>query len=183
MSLKSIVTFTLLVLSVVFASDNTTQEVIPVPPREYREAPLNINIIGGSNAGNHQFPWQASINLCAEGGCTLCGGSLISSRHILTAAHCTKGKTSFEIGLGSNQRNGPATRVISRVKIEHPDYDPQTLINDVSIIKLPYRVPLNNYVQTIALANSSIGNLENQTVTVSGYGQILCEFFDTFRID
>jgi len=42
-------------------------------------------IIGGQYADKNEFPWMARI----YGGCaSLCGGALISNRHILTAYHC-----------------------------------------------------------------------------------------------
>ena len=40
-------------------------------------------IVGGSEAGKHQYPWM--IRLVAGG---YCGGTLISSQYVLTAAHC-----------------------------------------------------------------------------------------------
>jgi len=45
-------------------------------------------IIGGQYADNDEFPWMARI----YGGCAvkLCGGALISNRHILTAYHCLR---------------------------------------------------------------------------------------------
>ena len=42
-------------------------------------------ITGGSLASRGQFPWQ--VGLIINGG-SFCGGSLISSRWVLTAAHC-----------------------------------------------------------------------------------------------
>merc|ERR1711974_190685 len=44
-------------------------------------------IIGGRVAEPNAFPWMVRIT----GGCTKrnCGGALITSKHILTAYHCT----------------------------------------------------------------------------------------------
>jgi secreted trypsin-like serine protease len=51
-------------------------------------------IVGGSDTKSGQFPWLAYINIEGSGGISVCGGSLISHRHILTAAHCiTEGKS------------------------------------------------------------------------------------------
>jgi secreted trypsin-like serine protease len=42
-------------------------------------------IIGGEAAALGQFPWQVRLE---EYGDYVCGGSLIDSRWVLTAAHC-----------------------------------------------------------------------------------------------
>ena len=49
-------------------------------------------IVGGWQAWPHEFPWQAYIHLRLNNGKeTFCGGSVITNKHILTAAHCTEG--------------------------------------------------------------------------------------------
>src|SRR5580704_2622832 len=47
-------------------------------------------IVGGKAAVRWSLPWMAHllINCDSAGRCSACGGSLISDRHILTAAHC-----------------------------------------------------------------------------------------------
>ena len=45
-------------------------------------------IVGGTRAQPNQFPWQALITL--RDSKAFCGGSVISTKHVLTAAHCNE---------------------------------------------------------------------------------------------
>lgn len=44
-------------------------------------------IYGGKETLPHEFPWNVAIY---QDRTFICGGSLISKRHVLTAAHCTE---------------------------------------------------------------------------------------------
>nr|ACM40875.1 trypsin [Culicoides nubeculosus] len=166
--------FKLIFISIVFSvlevHGGEVQEIMPVPPQNYTRKRITMKIVGGSPAREHQFPWQASVTSCSGQSCSTCGGSLISRRYILTAAHCTAGLSEFQIGLGTNKRNKPTVNLISKVKIEHPKYHARWLINDVSIIKLPRAVRLNKGVQIIPLARKN-ETFNNRYATASGYGK------------
>lgn len=46
-------------------------------------------IIAGEPAAPGQFPWQVGVYYRRPtGGLFFCGGSLVSDRYVLTAAHC-----------------------------------------------------------------------------------------------
>lgn len=63
-------------------------------------------IIGGHLVKIKSFPHQVSIS---KWGKHICGGSIISPIHILTAAHCVKGEEKylpvFRVRSGSSNRN------------------------------------------------------------------------------
>ena len=48
-------------------------------------------IVGGCEAKPHSIPWQVALLANGE---KHCGGTLISTQHVITAAHCTEGNKS-----------------------------------------------------------------------------------------
>ena len=48
-------------------------------------------IVGGCEAKPHSIPWQVALLVNGE---KHCGGTLISTQHVITAAHCTEGNNS-----------------------------------------------------------------------------------------
>lgn len=44
-------------------------------------------IVGGHDVGSFRYPWFAAL---VEGGVPQCGGTLVTRRHVVTAAHCYK---------------------------------------------------------------------------------------------
>ncbi|VDK80580.1 unnamed protein product [Litomosoides sigmodontis] len=54
--------------------------------RQWLSSPYKISV--GSAAKLGQFPWAAALTLINQEHYNYCGGSIISKRHIITAAHC-----------------------------------------------------------------------------------------------
>lgn len=50
----------------------------------------SVNIVGGTAATAGEFPFIVSLQ---RSGSHFCGGSLLDSRTVVTAAHCTQGQT------------------------------------------------------------------------------------------
>lgn len=136
----------------------------------------NPVIVGGMPADYGQFPHQALLKIDDS---YVCGGSLIGSKWILTAAHCALewvsidyfillgGKTyfrficrryMFEIYCGSvSWRLYSETSIwttVSYTAIVHENYNPSLLSNDIAVIKLTTSAPSNS-TTTHELMNTS----------------------------
>ena len=56
---------------------------------ECGKRPIATRVVGGTDAQPHSWPWQISLRVKVRGKLYhICGGSLISPTHVVTAAHC-----------------------------------------------------------------------------------------------
>lgn len=115
-----------------YAIINSKIPTIPVP---------ETAIIAGSRAWHGDYPHTAALGY--EDNSTFhwqCGGTLISDRYIITAAHCLVhiqyGPVKI-VRMGDNVLEGESkTREDFGVKrtIRHPDYNPPATYNDIGNI-------------------------------------------------
>lgn len=134
------------------------------------------NILGGTTIPISSAPYQVSMKI---GGSHACGGSIISDRWILTAAHCVVlgGATTSNtvIHAGSNNQTSSAGQNISVDAIYvHPSYNSSNSENDVALLHLATPLQFNNDVMPIEYANSCNTNTSDynagNNVYLSGWG-------------
>lgn len=98
-------------------------------------------IVGGIEAEEGEWPWMVALismgQRAYEG--QFCGGSLIGSQWVITAAHCTEGQNpeDIEVLIGAHHLSddeGQRFRV-DRI-IQHPNYDPFIMDSDIALIHL-----------------------------------------------
>lgn len=100
---------------------------------------INSRIIGGELAASHSWGWAVSLRV--PNNKHFCGGTLISSHYVLTAAHCvedpkiSKAEITAAIGTDNLYDNNGQRSVVSKIYI-HPRWNTKTKENDIAILKL-----------------------------------------------
>jgi chymotrypsin len=134
-------------------------------------------IVGGNIVTPHSHPYQAGLlfrGLILTG---MCGGSIITARSVLTAAHCTVGARSLQVILGAHQITTvePSQQrfnvEVSTFRV-HPEYVDSSFRNDVAIIILPSAATLNTFVALVNLpALGTTNSFVGETATATGWGR------------
>jgi trypsin len=125
-------------------------------------------IVGGQQADIEQFPFTASVRIYDQ---HICGGSILSSTTVLTAAHCVYGMdwSQYSVRVGNSYHASGTSYRVSEVRMNHY-YNPDTLDSDVAILKLAGPLAFSSRVQPISLARTAIP--VGSTAWVSGWGAL-----------
>lgn len=118
-------------------------------------------IIGGINAKPAEFPHMAAIGYFDINDQIKfpCGGSLISERHVLTAAHCKKTRdlTPSFVRLGVlNIRDDSQQDIPIESFIVHEQYRARNRKNDIAVVKLRRSITLTKELRPACLIQPNI---------------------------
>lgn len=126
-------------------------------------------IVNGSTAHIGQFPHQVSLRTHRKKE-HFCGGSIINTRWIITAAHCSYQRPvrSIIAIVGTNElTSGGIAHDIESVHL-HPDYNPRMFDNDIALLQTTEEIQFTKLVQPIRLPADD--TLSGTPVTLSGWG-------------
>ncbi|XP_028128523.2 trypsin, partial [Diabrotica virgifera virgifera] len=134
----------------------------------YSYGRINLGIVGGDKTDISAHPYQVSVQYYDR---HFCGGFLISSTWVVTAAHClTQGySTNLNIRAGSSRAHsgGQAVNVIKYVI--HSSYSDYTLNNDIALLQLASAVTVAN-AKAATLPEAGEALADDTSITVTGWG-------------
>jgi trypsin len=134
------------------------------------KASINGRIVGGKLTDISSIPYQVSVQIRTIFGFVHhCGGSIISPRFVVTAAHCTVNTgASYKIRVGSSNRQegGQVYDVVTI--INHPLFDEDITDYDVSLLELAEPIVMNDNTAIIELEEEEV--LTDDLAIVSGWG-------------
>uniref|UniRef100_A0A8C8DCI3 Acrosin n=1 Tax=Oncorhynchus tshawytscha TaxID=74940 RepID=A0A8C8DCI3_ONCTS len=139
--------------------------------RPLADAPGGSRVVGGRNAPLGAWPWQVSVQVRSW---HLCGGTIVNSLWVLTAAHCFT-IVPLRVVAGLNVLTEPGqysqcryvVEVRAHEKFHHPSYS-----NDIALLRLSSPLEYTDFVQPVCTVEDEMEefNLNLNQCFISGWG-------------
>ncbi|XP_069100373.1 transmembrane protease serine 9-like isoform X4 [Pleurodeles waltl] len=152
-----------------------TYAVNPIPPGVCGHPTISNRIVGGEDAQQGSWPWQISLE---KNGYHICGGSLITDRWVVSAAHCFSSPiytSSFVVRMGAYQLSLSSYNEVRSNVINiwvNANYTSIGSLGDIALLELETPVTFTDYIQPVCLPASSIQFPVGMNCIVTGWGAI-----------
>ncbi|KAJ8976746.1 hypothetical protein NQ317_004298 [Molorchus minor] len=137
----------------------------------FHENGIGGRIVGGNPADIKDYPYQVSVLYDST---HACGGSILSERYVLTAAHCTYEITASHLSIraGSSYHNsGGQVAQVSKIN-QHSQFNIDTYDYDISVLQLATSLVFGTGVAKISIV-AATGTIKNgDTSVATGWGRL-----------
>ncbi|XP_034609551.1 chymotrypsin-C-like [Trachemys scripta elegans] len=138
--------------------------------------PYVTRVVGGEDANPHSWPWQISLQYDKSGvWAHTCGGTLIATNWVLTAAHCISSSRTYRVLLGKQnlevEEPGSVAAAVEKI-IVHEKWNTFLIVNDIALIKLAEPVEVSETIQPACLPASGALLTQDFPCYVTGWGRL-----------
>ncbi|XP_055940606.1 serine protease Hayan-like [Argiope bruennichi] len=142
--------------------------------------PYDLFIAGGETSDEHEWPWMTAIFRRHSGSkpkTFQCGGSLINTRYVLTAAHCfvvnnvILPASAYVVRLGSHSLSSGEEYAVSNLVL-HNNHSGSEFFNDIALVRLSSEVYITDKIAPICLPFREMlhENFVGRMAVVAGWG-------------
>ncbi|KAF0289023.1 Serine protease 56 [Amphibalanus amphitrite] len=131
-------------------------------------------VVGGSLSRRYEFPWHVGL-VSPLGVMPFCGGSLISDRWVLTAAHCVERRSASRTVVllrSFSPLNPRALRLPATNIVIHPEFDGSTYGHDLALVELYLPLPLERLGGAVAPICLPELDAESDEGVATGWGAV-----------
>ncbi|KAF5295126.1 hypothetical protein FQA39_LY13277 [Lamprigera yunnana] len=134
-----------------------------------------VKVVGGNITKVNEFPWLAGLS---KGGEFFCGATVITKKHLLTAAHCVNGMNyhAITVAFGDHDRKDKdrfkkiQVRRIKKISA-HKLFDKSSYNNDIAILELDSPLYFDSQVQPACIPNNALTDYSGKWAVVAGWGR------------
>ncbi|XP_047665578.1 transmembrane protease serine 4b isoform X2 [Tachysurus fulvidraco] len=127
-------------------------------------------IVGGTDTTIESWPWQVSLHWDTQ---HVCGGSLISTRWLISAAHCFTGRTKelsqWTVVLGQTYITSSGAVSVENIVLNQA-YNNVTHDYDIAMVRLTYDVLPGASIHPVCLPPYQLSIMVGDDLFVTGWG-------------
>ncbi|XP_055967277.1 transmembrane protease serine 11C-like [Sorex fumeus] len=149
----------------------TAEDLLNICCGQRTITPSGNKIVGGTNAEEGEWPWQASLQ---QNSVHRCGATLISNSWLVTAAHCfvnaknpKEWKASFGLLLNDPQAQRSIDNIIVHENFRYPAHN-----NDIAVVHLSSPMLYTSDIRRVCLPDASYEFPPNSNAVVTGWGTL-----------
>lgn len=154
----------------------------PLCPCGKNPSSVHTRVVGGYPVGRSKFPYATGLifnpyeDFRGASISPFCGGTLITDRHVLTAAHCLKDRSPNDISVDVGDydlRDENEGRIIApRKLVKYPEYQIGSFHTDMGIVELEEPVSFDSGIRPAPLLSPDLALKPGTTVIVYGWGRL-----------
>ncbi|KAM9461598.1 mast cell protease 4-like [Clarias gariepinus] len=133
---------------------------------------IDMGIVNGSVVKPHSRPYMVSVQ---KDGKHHCGGFLVSESFVMTAAHCWEAGVKLTVVAGAHELK-KSKSALGHIEVKlyhiHPDYDSNSLLNDIMLLQLNKPINKTKNINWIPLPSKTKPAVKAKKVcSIAGWGK------------